>query len=258
MIILLLIFGLFVGSFLGVLVDRVPKGRPIVFDRSRCPHCKHVLSWYELIPLVSFVLQGGKCRNCKTKLSFFYPGIELVTGLMFAITGWWLISNNSLLEIDSIFYFFIVSMLLTIFFIDLKHRIIPDKIIFPLIIVIFLWLLLSHNSVFFIYLASAFGASIFLIIITLLYLAVRHKESMGGGDIKLAFLMGLLLGFPNIIIAFYGAFLTGAFVSIILILWGKLNLRDAIPFGPFLVFGTLVAFFLGNQILDFALPFFGL
>jgi leader peptidase (prepilin peptidase) / N-methyltransferase len=249
--------GLFIGSFLGVLVDRLPKKRQIISGRSSCEFCSKELEWYELIPVVSFVLQRGKCKKCRHDLSLFYPAIELTTGILFAITYMFLIQNSEISIQDLSFYLFIVSSLIVIFFTDLKYGIIPNKIIFSAILVTLVWSFIN-NSLIVNHLLTATFASLFLIVISLLYYFIRKKESLGGGDIKMAFLMGLVLGFPDIVTAFYIAFLTGAAYSLILILWGKLKLKDAIPFGPFLVLGTLISLFLGEQILSFILPLLGL
>ncbi|OGH02553.1 MAG: hypothetical protein A2798_02850 [Candidatus Levybacteria bacterium RIFCSPHIGHO2_01_FULL_37_17] len=249
-VVLLAILGLFVGSFLGVLVDRIPKNKPFLLGHSRCDFCKKELRWYELIPVLSFIIQSGKCRNCEKPLSIFYPAIELTTGILFAFTYWLTIYYLQSTTYNLIFYLFIISNLIVVFFTDLKYGIIPNKIVFPAVCVTVLWLIVNHQPLVINHLLTAIGASLFLILISAVYYFVRKKESMGGGDIKFAFLMGIILGFPNIVIAFYIAFLTGAFYSLILILWGRLKLKDAIPFGPFLVLGTFITLYLGEKILS--------
>lgn len=263
----LFVVGLFFGSFLGVLVDRIPKGESVVKGRSKCEFCKHELEWYELIPVLSFLIQGGKCRNCGKKISSFYPTIEITTGVLFVLTYLFSISNFQFLISNEVsvaqflnltFYLFIVSSLIVVFFTDLQYGIIPDKIVFPAVLATLLYLFIIHNSLFIIHSLSAIGASFFLITISAIYYFFTKKESMGGGDIKFVFLMGLLLGFPAVVVSFYIAFLTGAGVSIILILWGRKKIRQTIPFGPFLVLGTFVSLFWGNLILGKALLILGL
>ena len=254
----LFIIGLFIGSFLGVLIDRLPKGKSVLKGRSKCDFCKKELAWYELIPVLSFVIQNGKCRSCHKKLSLFYLTIELSTGFLFAVTYLLLIHNSEFIIQNLLFYLLITSSLIVVFFTDLKYGIIPNKIIFPSVLVTLLWLLFSQQPTAINHLLSAIGASLFLTLISYIYYLIRKKESIGGGDIKFAFLMGLLLGFPNIILAFYIAFLTGAGYSIILILWARLKLKDSIPFGPFLVLGTFASLYLGRQIFSLILPFLGL
>lgn len=248
----ILLLGLFIGSFLNVLIDRLPKEESIK-GRSHCEKCKKTLKWYDLIPLLSFIMLKGKCRYCSAPLSFYYPIIELTTGIMFALTFYFFgIMNHELRIMDLGYYLFLISGLIVIFFVDLKYGIIPDKIIFPAIVVSFIYLFFIHNSLFLIHLFSAFGASLFFLLLFL----VTQGRGMGFGDVKFAFLMGLILGFPNIIIGLYAAFLTGAIVGCILVLWRKKRIRGtAIPFGPFLAIGTLSAIFFGGKLLQTVVPF---
>lgn len=251
----LFLIGIFVGSFLGVLSDRLPKNENPFSGRSRCDYCKHALGVLDLIPILSFLILKRKCRYCDHKLSFSYPIIELTTGALFASTIYYLPSTIY----DLLFYLFIVSSLTVVFFADLKYGIIPDKIIFPAIIISFSYLLTTTPSSLIINSISAVGAFGFFVLISLVFYLLTKKQSLGGGDIKLSLLMGLVLGFPNIIIGIYLAFLTGASVSIILIMWGRKKFfKDTIPFGPFLVIGTLLALFWGDFILQNALTLLGL
>lgn len=264
-LLILFIIGICFGSFLGVLVDRLPKNESFLTSRSHCDFCKHKLTFLDLIPLFSFIFLSGECRYCKHKLSPFYPIIELTTGLLFVLIYLTLVSNQILspksLIIDLPFYLFIVSFLITIFFTDLKYGIIPDKIIFPSLLVTFAWLIINYffgiqvqalqvdQFLIVNHLISSLGTGLFFILVPYLFYLVTKKEAMGGGDIKFAFLMGLLLGFPKVIIALYIAFLTGAAISIILILWQKKSFsKGTIPFGPFLVCGTLISLFWGEII----------
>jgi len=257
---ILFIFGLFVGSFLNVLIDRLPKGKSIIKGRSYCDKCKKILKWYDLIPLLSFISLKGRCRYCKAKLSFYYPLVELTTGLMFAITASFVLNSfefpisnfqflinsqflNFQLLMSLIYYLFIISSLIVIFFADLKYGIIPDKIVFPAIFVSAFYLLTMNYQLLTINFLSAVGASLFFLILFL----ITKGKGMGFGDVKFAFLMGLILGFPNIVVGLYAAFLTGAIVGCILILWQKKRIRGtSIPFGPFLVIGSLTAIFFGD------------
>lgn len=245
--IILFILGLFIGSFLNVLIDRLPKNEPTIRGRSHCDKCKKTLKWHDLIPLLSFIFLNGKCRYCHTSLSFFYPVVELTTGVMFALVFYFFgIMNHELRIMDLGYYLFLVSGLIVIFFADLKYGIIPDKIIFPSIIVSLIYLFFIHNSLFLIHILSAIGASLFFLLLFL----ITKRKGMGFGDVKFAFLMGLILGFPNIVVSLYIAFLTGAIVGCILILWRKKRIfGTAIPFGPFLVIGTLSAFFFGEPLI---------
>lgn len=253
------IFGLFFGSFLGVLVDRLTNGENIIKGRSHCDNCKKGLGLLDLIPVLSFLMLKGKCRYCNTKLSFFYPIIELSTGILFALTYFLFNSEVLLLSPSLIYYLFMVSSFIVIFFTDLKYGIIPDKIVFPSIIVSIFYLLIFNRFLLIPNLISGLAAFIFFITISYGFYILTKKQSMGGGDIKLSFLLGLFLGFPGILVSLYLAFLTGAIISIILILWKKkTSLKDTLPFGPFLVSGTIISFFFGSLIYRQALIFLGL
>lgn len=251
---MLLIFsiGLLVGSFLNVLADRLPKEESVVKGRSHCEKCKKELVWFDLIPLLSFILLKGKCRYCKAKLSFYYPIVELTTGILFVLVYLFLIKESIMYQVLSIeyvwelfYYLFITSCLIVIFFADLKYGIIPDKIIVPAIFATTAYLFLISHLSFLNYFLSAVGACLFFLLLSLI--KIKKRRGMGFGDVKFAFLMGLILGFPNIVISLYIAFLTGAIVGIILILWRrKKAFGTTIPFGPFLVMGSLAAIFFGN------------
>ncbi len=235
------ITGIVFGSFLNVLIYRLPHNLPLT-GRSFCPKCKKKISWQDNIPLLSFVLLGGKCRSCRSPISWQYPLVELATGVLFVLTVIFLAKDN----LSSIIYHLsILSVLIVVFFTDLKYGIIPDKITYPAIIISLIYIILNTQYLILNTSLSALGAAVFL---AFLHLITRGR-GMGLGDVKLAFLMGLLLGFPKIIVAFYLAFLTGAAVSLILVLIGKKKFGQTIPFGPFLVAGTLIAMFLGELII---------
>ena len=270
--IIIFLTGLIVGSFLNCVIYRLafPKGR------SFCPHCKHILSWQDLIPVLSFFILRGECRYCGKKISWQYPLVEIATGLLFVLIlnfefRWieqserlpvGLLSNKILIfNFETITYFLylliISSLLIIIFVYDLKHFIIPDKIIYPAIgialIYNFYQLLITHYPLSTVLnnLYAAFGAAVFFLAIVL----VSRGKWMGLGDVKLAFLMGLFLGFPNILIALFFAFLIGAIIGVGLILAKRKTLKSEVPFGPFLVTGTFIALFWGPTIIDWYLNF---
>lgn len=260
------LFGLAVGSFLNCVIYRLAlpnfswENLGGLRGRSFCPSCKHILSWPDLIPLFSFLLLKGKCRYCQQKISWQYPLVEFSTAWLFV-----LIFNlqfiSTLSQFITTLYLFIISCFLIIIFVyDLKHYIIPDKIIYPAIAVAFLYQLFrslefENWNLFGIWnlefgilrpILSAILASGFFLIIVFL----SRGRWMGVGDIKLAFLMGLVLGFPNILVALFSAFLLGAIIGIGLIISGKKTLKSEVPFGPFLVTGTFIALFWGQEIIN--------
>lgn len=254
--VIIFLLGLTVGSFLNVLIDRLPREESVAKGRSYCEHCKKPLLWYDLIPLVSFVLLKGKCRYCHSPISLYYPTVELVTGVMFVLIFDHLrdvphenikyqISNIKYV-VSLIYYLFITSSLIVIFFADLKYGIIPDKIVFSSILVSIVYLFINHKSLIINHLVSALMSFLFFLI---LYIVTKRK-GMGFGDVKLVFLLGIFLGWPYIIIALYFAFLTGAVVGCILVLWRKKKLTGGtVPFGPFLVLGAIIALFWGPVLL---------
>jgi len=244
------LFGLAVGSFLNCLIYRLETGGSFLKGRSFCPHCKHVLNWQDLIPLLSFLILRGKCRYCQQKISWQYPLVELATGIIFLLVFLTYIHINIYTGV----YLLIISCFLIVIFVyDLKHYIIPDKVIYPAIVLVFIYQLFGNwkleignlqpllNPF-----SSALLASVFFLAIVL----VSQGRWMGIGDIKLAFLMGLLLGFPNILVALFSAFLIGAIIGIGLIISGKKTLKSEVPFGPFLVTGTFIALFWGQEIVN--------
>jgi len=253
--IFVLSFGLIVGSFLNCVIYRLEEGKSFLKGRSFCPDCKHTLSWRDLIPLLSFLILKGKCRYCQKKISWQYPSVELSTGILFL-----LIFNYTFPNLLATGYWLLVaSFLIIIFVYDLKHYVIPDKVIYPAIMVSGIWYFVSGiflnlytkyeilNTIY-----SAFGAAAFFLAIVL----ISRGKWMGVGDIKLAFLMGLILGFPNILAALFLAFLIGAIIGVGLVVSQKKTLKSEVPFGPFLVTGTFIALFWGENIINWYLNFF--
>jgi prepilin signal peptidase PulO-like enzyme (type II secretory pathway) len=255
-------FGLFVGSFLNCVIYRLEKSESFLKGRSYCPYCKHILSWQDLIPIFSFIFLRGKCRYCQKPISWQYPLVELATGILFVFTLIYffpktsILLNSAMTELTSIYYLVIVCFLIVIFVYDLKHYIIPDQVIYPAIVLAFLYNIyqfainnqqLTINNFLF-----AFGAAAFFLTIVL----ISRGKWMGVGDIKLAFLMGLFLGFPDILVALFLAFLIGAAVGLILIALGKKTLKSEVPFAPFLVTGTFLAMFFGQKLIDTYLNLF--
>jgi len=272
------LFGSAIGSFLNVVICRLETGEGIVKKRSYCPKCGQVLVWYELIPIISFFILRAKCRSCGKGISAQYPLVEIITGILFVLTfylnyelritnyGYELFAcsmiHDSLFMIQLLSHWFIVSCLVVIFVYDLRHYIIPDVVLFPAIIVSFLWrvfeVLLAPSGVeggfghFFPYLLSAIGASAFFLVMIL----ITRGRGMGLGDAKLAFLMGLLLGWPDISMALFLAFFIGATVGVGLIFLGRKTMKSQIPFGPFLIGGTLVMLLWGQFFLDWCGSFY--
>ena len=237
------ILGLLIGSFLNVVIFRLETKDSIISGRSHCPKCGAVLKWFDLIPVLSFLIQKGKCRYCHKRISLQYPSVEIITGLLFL-----LIFNFQTLNL--FYYLVIVCLLIVIFVYDLKHYIIPDKIVFPAIIIAlifnFQFSIFNEFSIFKFSILSALGAALFFLSLVL----VSKGRWLGWGDVKLAILMGLVLGWPNILAALFLSFFSGAIIGIGLIIAGKKGLKSQIPFGPFLVGATIIVMLYSQQIVD--------
>ena len=236
------IFGLCIGSFLNCFIYRLEQKKSLS-GRSFCPHCKHTLSWLDLIPVFSFLFLGGKCRYCKKKISWQYPLVEIATGIIFLLIFKFLNFYNFL---NLFFLFYVAAVLIIIFIYDLKHYLIPDKVLFPAIIIALVYRIFGNFSLLENYLLAALIASGFF----LFFFLVSKGRWMGFGDVKLAVLLGLLLGFPNILAGLFLAFFFGAIIGLILMVLKKKGLKSEIPFGPFLIAGTFIALFWGSEIIQ--------
>ncbi len=249
--------GLAVGSFLNCIIYRLEKNETFLSGRSYCPYCRHILSWADLIPLLSFLILRGKCRYCQKPISWQYPLVEISTALIFLLIfnfQFSIFKEFSIFQFSNLIYYFIISgFLIVIFVYDLKHYIIPDKVIYPAIVLTlilnFKFLIFNEFLNFKFLILSAIGAALFFLLIVL----ISRGKWMGIGDIKLAFLMGLFLGFPNILVALFLAFFIGAIMGLGLIILGKKGLKSEVPFGPFLVSGTFIALFWGQRIIEWYL-----
>ena len=240
-------FGAIVGSFLNCVIYRLETGGNFLKGRSFCPHCKHILSWQDLIPIFSFIGLGGRCRYCQQKISWQYPFVEISTAIIFLlIFKQFLILNF----INLIYYWLIASFLIIIFVYDLKHYLVPDKIIYPAIgialIFNFQFLILKQFQIFNYSILSALGAAAFFLTIVL----ISRGRWMGIGDIKLAFLMGLILNWPAVLVALVSSFYIGAIFGLGLMAFGKKELKSEVPFAPFLVTGTFLALFWGSELIN--------
>lgn len=237
-------FGACVGSFLNVVVYRLNHNLSPLKGRSFCPRCKKKIPWQDNIPLVSFLFLKGKCRFCHSPISWQYPLVELGTGavtyIVFRISY---LAGDDILS--TIYYLLITYALIALFVSDFRYRTIPDEIVYPAILISLLYSIYYTPYT----LLTGIGAGLFFLA---LVLATRGK-GMGMGDAKLAGLMGLVLGFPGIVVALMLAFLTGAIAGVILVSIGKKHFREHIPFGPFLTSATWISLFWEQTIWRFYL-----
>jgi len=245
--VIVFVFGLTIGSFLNVCIYRMPRGESIVSPGSHCPDCNHPLGVWDLIPLISFIALGMKCRYCKKEISARYFFVELGTGVMFlAVFARFFIYENNPLAFVS--YLVLCSALIVITFIDLEHKIIPDKITYPgMIAGIFI-------SIF----TRSFLPSVLGLLIgggILLFIVVVSRGGMGGGDVKLAAMLGAFLGWKLIFLNLFLAFLLGGIAAVILLIMKKKGRKDYIPFGPYLAIAGMITVFWGDRLLSIFLPF---
>ncbi len=259
------VFGSIVGSFLNVCIVRMPDEKSIVFPGSHCVHCKKAISFYDNVPLLSYLILGGKCRHCGVKISIRYFFVELLTAVIFVFFYRYYGLNILLLPYLTMVCCFIVST-----FVDFKHRIIPDEIsvggmFAGLLLSLFIPqlhgihmhqnFLLNHLHSFGLSLLGGLvgGGSIYLM--GMLGDFLFKKESMGGGDVKLMALVGAFLGWELALLTFFLAPIFGAVYGII----EKIRTNDtAIPYGPFLVLGALISLFYGDRLIAWILSGYGL
>lgn len=239
------IYGIIFGSFYNVVGLRVPLKKSIVEPRSACPTCGHQLKVHELIPLISYMIQKGKCRGCQSRISPIYPIFELLTGLLFMtapfVIGW---SGELVVALT------LISMFLIIIVSDINYMIIPDKILiwFAGIFLferIFWPLSPWWDSI----IGAASGFTLLLII------ALVSKGGMGGGDVKLYAVIGFVLGFKLVLLSFFLSTLYGAVIGGLALLFKIVKRRQPIPFGPFIAAGTLTAYYWGPELIELYMSF---
>ena len=244
--IMIFLVGISIGSFLNVCIYRIPKKEDIVFERSHCMSCGNVLKWYELIPLFSFLVQGGKCRNCKTKLSVQYPLIELLNGLIYV----WIFMAKGF-QPESILFCICASVLIVISVIDWRTYEIPFgcNIVIGILGIVRVILDLAH---WYDYVIGFFAVSgLFLIIYW-----ITKGRGIGGGDIKLMAAAGLLLGWQNILLSLMIGSIAGSVIHLALM---KIQGKDRVlAFGPYLAFGIFISMLYGNDIITWYLGMFHL
>jgi leader peptidase (prepilin peptidase) / N-methyltransferase len=229
-----------VGSFLNVVVARLPEKRSLVRPRSACMSCGQELPWYDNVPVVSYVVLRGRCRSCGTRIGVRYLAVELVTALL--VAGCFLRFG---LTAEAFLASFFCAVLVALSAIDFERRILPDRIVLPSFAIVLLAHLALEPDRAVEWVAGALGASLFLFLALLAYPA-----GMGMGDVKLALLLGAMLGKAVAVGLLIGcvAALVPAFV--LLARHGMAARKMGIPFGPFLAFGAVVALFWGEQLLD--------
>ena len=265
-IFLLFEVGLFFGSFLNVLADRLSMGKTMG-GRSMCDSCMHVLSWNDLIPIVSFLILRGKCRYCKAPFSIQYPLVELFTGVIFVIT-WYFSLHSILIPPDSYLLHSIhlgfAAVLIVMLLADFRYQIIPDEMQIALLILGVSKILYTSIVIGGVGLSvvsqtmgmhALYGLSVMAPL--LLVFLITKGRGMGFGDVKLAFVMGLILGLLPGFLALYIGFVIGGIVGGILLLTKKGKRKTKIAFGPFLILGLYTMIFFENEIVLFVSKIYG-
>jgi len=238
------VFGLCIGSFLNVCIFRLPISKSVVRPRSMCPKCGYMIRSYDNIPVLSYLMLGGKCRQCREAISFRYPMVEIISGL-FAVAAVYKFG----LTPEAIVYYVFIACLLVITFIDIDHRIIPDMITLPGIPIFFLASFALPDMTYIDSLLGLLsgGGSLYLVAWT--YQALAKKEGMGGGDIKLLAMMGVLIGWKGVLFTIFVSSLVGTLIGLAVMLYTRANMKLAVPFGPFLSVGAVSYIFFGNEII---------
>lgn len=241
------IFGTIFGSFYNVVGSRLPEGKSIIYPPSHCSNCNHKLGFWELFPILSYIFLGGKCKNCKANISVVHPLFELLTGIMFALSycifGW---------SIELLISIIFISTLLIIIVSDFSYMIIPDEVLLFSSVALILMMLIFNG--FEATIMSVFNGFISFGIMFILKLVgdfIFKRDSMGGGDIKLLFLFGLILGWPNALICIFLGAIIGLPIALIMTIK---NSDNVVPFGPFLSAAAIIIFltnFNFNMLVDF-------
>ncbi|MEI6596818.1 MAG: prepilin peptidase [bacterium] len=250
-------FGLIIGSFLNCLVWRLHKKESLL-GRSYCPKCRKQIAWYDNIPVLSFILLGEKCRQCKKSISWQYPAVELVIGILFVmayylnyklqIMNYGFVVYNSSFIIQLLRDWFLICAMTVIFIYDLRWYLILDIITLPACLVVLIFNLILGFSLWNLLISGIIGSSFFLI-----QFVVSKGKWIGGGDIRLGLLIGLALGWPGVLTAIIISYFIGSVVGLSLIAAGKKKWGSEVPLGVFLAVGTIITLFWQAQILNWYL-----
>ncbi len=258
---IIFVFGTVIGSFLNVLIYRLPIGMDFKKGNSICTTCKHKLNWKDLFPLFSWIFLGGKCRYCKTKISPRYPIVEALNGVAYVLVYLFLCGGNGidgLLSLKLVGYMIMMSALIVVSWVDFEHQIIPDS----------MWIAIFVGGLFIVgdalingtftkewiisKIIGLFAVSGLFFLVAL----VTGGRAMGGGDIKLMAAVGFVLGWKAVLIALFMSALLGVLFSIGRKLVSKKEMKGVIPFGPFLAMASVISAFVGEMIFDAYLGLF--
>jgi leader peptidase (prepilin peptidase) / N-methyltransferase len=243
-------FGLLIGSFLNVVIHRLPREESLVMPRSRCPACQTPIRPWDNIPVVSFLLLRGRCRDCGQPISWRYPAVEALTGCLFVLTV-----DRFGATLETLFLLIFLSSLVSISFIDLDHQVIPNVITLPGIPLGLMGGLVAGEPPILDRLIGALAGAGFLYLVLLYGGAVYGQDAMGEGDLNLIAVVGAFLGWRAVVITILMACLIGSVAGLALIAFKRLGRRQHIPFGPFLSLGAVIALFWGQQLMAWYFTF---
>ena len=240
---IIFILGLMIGSFLNVVIYRIPKGESILISRSYCPNCETKLQWYDLIPVLSFLMTKGNCRYCEASISWQYPVVELITGVLFL--GLYL-KFGITVQFGALLI--LISLLIASSIIDYRLQIIPNKITyFGIILGLIFSLIFDYISIKLALLGLIIPAGFLLLI------ALITKGGMGIGDVKFAAMIGTFIGPKLTLIGIFLGALIGSIIGLVLLLLGQKTRKSKLPFGPLIALGSLVMIFGGQKIINWYL-----
>jgi len=249
-VLVIVALGLAVGSFLNVCIYRLPRGESIVWPASRCTSCRRALEWYENIPVLSYAVLAGKCRTCHAAISPIYPAVELLTAAVFALTlaqtgvGWLLVAR-----------LLFGCAMIVLAFVDVQHRILPNSITIPGIVVGFLFSFVGPPG----WLSSLIGIAAgggSLLLLAWAYERVRHQQGLGMGDVKMLAMIGAFLGWQLMLLTLVLASVMGSLVGAALIAARRGDMRYALPLGTFLAIGALVSSLTGDAVIAWYMSFY--
>lgn len=246
MVLLLFILGVILGSFFNVVGIRMPQKIPYLNDRSSCLTCKVQLKWIDLIPIISYLLLRGKCRQCHTRIRILYPIVEFFTGFLFAYSYVKVGINWELLLL-----ILLISMCMILFVTDICYMIIPDKV---LLFFLPLFIMIQALSPIDSWYEGLIGSALSFIILA--SIIVISKGGMGAGDMKLFVLLGFILGWKLILLTFFLASCLGLLGAGTMMICKKLTRNQAFPFGPYIIIGALISYYYGSEIIAWYISLF--
>jgi leader peptidase (prepilin peptidase)/N-methyltransferase len=262
------VFGLLIGSFLNVVIYRLPLQESIVFPGSHCPNCNAEIKWYDNIPVISYaILLRGRCRNCRARISLIYPAVELLVACLYLVV--FLVHKDQVVLgswLPMIADLVFVSLIVPLVFIDLHHKLLPNKITYPGLVVLLVlraivpdpWILAQTPRLFGLGAAPTWAIAVFgsvlgalvgggsLWLVREAYYRLRHVEGMGLGDVKMMLMVGAFLGWQLTLLTIFIGSVLGSLVGVLLIIRGG-TMKMQIPFGVFLGPAAIIALFVGKQ-----------